>query len=607
VVVGHGKASAVTSALSLPVTPDAEPAGTRTRARFWVPALVVAFYLAAAVAVTWHLWAAPGSATVAGNPNDSDQYAWYMRYAALAVMHGHLPSLITTSMNAPTGINMMWNTSVLLPGVLLTPVTVLAGPQVSLTVLLTAGFFGSAATMFLVLRRWGASDLAAALGGAVYGFSPALTHAAIGHYSMQFAVLPPLLMDAGLRLLTGRGRPWRTGLWLGLLIVIQIFIGEETLVDTVFAALLITVVLVISRPRLVEGNVRNAAVGVGVAAIVTIAGAGWAMWHQFFGPLTEHGSPFWVDHYKNDLAGFFMPSNFQVLHTSATVVAANKYQGGPPEYLAYLGIPMIAVLILIAIFFWDHLAVRALAVTIAVLELLSLGTHLVINGPLAIGAPQNGPVLPWAWLHSLPVLGIALPDRLSIAADGLAAAMFAIGIDLARKRLGPGTAARTVIAALAVLAILPLVPYPLPATPATTVPVGWTEVLGALRLRAGARVLVVPVPTATSTQALRWQAQGGEQIALIGGYFEGPGAGGQAHIDGAGLPALAWDLDALYYGQLPSRWPSATEVTDTLAYWRPGAVVAEASAKPLLRAYLEYMFGPPAARYGDMMAWRVKR
>ena len=36
-------------------------------------------------------------------------------------------------MNAPHGINLMWNTSLLLPGVLMTPVTLLAGPQTSLT------------------------------------------------------------------------------------------------------------------------------------------------------------------------------------------------------------------------------------------------------------------------------------------------------------------------------------------------------------------------------------------------------------------------------------------------------------------------------------------
>ena len=77
------------------------------------------------------------------------------------------------ALGAPRGVNLMWNTAFLLPGILLTPVTLLAGPQVSLTLVLTLSFAGSAAALFWVLRRWGASLGAAALGGAVYGFSPA--------------------------------------------------------------------------------------------------------------------------------------------------------------------------------------------------------------------------------------------------------------------------------------------------------------------------------------------------------------------------------------------------------------------------------------------------
>ena len=146
------------------------------------------YYLLAALAVTLLLWRDPASRTVAGNPNDADQLAWFFRYDATAIAHFHLPALVTTAMNAPQGVNVMWNTFMLLPGVVLAPVTLAWGPQASLTLLLTAGFAGSATAMFAVLRRWQVSVAAAALGAAVYGFSPALVHSAIGHYDLQFAV-----------------------------------------------------------------------------------------------------------------------------------------------------------------------------------------------------------------------------------------------------------------------------------------------------------------------------------------------------------------------------------------------------------------------------------
>ena len=185
--------------------------------------------------------------------HDIDLFAWFIRYEATAIAHGRLPDLVTTALNAPQGVNLMWNTSFLLPGVVFAPLTLAVGPQATLTTVLTLGFAGSAAAMFWVLRRWGASLTAAALGGAIFGFSPALRVAAVGHYHLQFAMLLPLMIDALLRLLTGRGRPVRTGAWLGLLTAAQLFIAEEALALTAVAAVVIVVVLAAAHPRAVPG------------------------------------------------------------------------------------------------------------------------------------------------------------------------------------------------------------------------------------------------------------------------------------------------------------------------------------------------------------------
>jgi hypothetical protein len=590
-------------------------------------ALTLACYLLAAVAVTWHLWADPASRTIAGNPNDADLFAWFLRYDATAVAHGTLPALVTSAMNAPQGINMMWNTSMPLPGVLLTPVTLLLGAQTSLTVLTTAGFAGSAASMFLVLRRWEVSNSAAALAGAVYGFSPALLHASVGHYSTQLAVLPPLIIDAGLRLcLPARlgapsarsqrlrsAAPVRDGIILGLLVVAQIFTGEELLLLTALAGLLLLAVLALGRPRATASRLRPAAAGFGVAAVVVLLLAGYPLWVQFFGPLTQHGSAFTPDFFENDLTSFVTPSRYLMFHTAASSALAARYQGGVPEYLAYLGWPLIAVLAATTLAFWRRPAVRAAAVTLVVLEILSLGGH-----PLVSGVFHAHVTLPWRWLETLPVIGAALPDRLSIVADGAAAVLLAFGVDLTRAKLvparEPGAGAswqaivgvrKALVVAVAVAACLPLVPLALPAAAAPALPAGWSAAFAALRLPPGARVLVVPVPTATLTQALRWQADSGKPESLIGGYFNGPGPGGQVYVDGDGPAATALYLDGLWSGGAAVVAPASSRVRADLSAWRPAAVVAVTSPGSPLGRYLVRLFGPPGVQAGRVLAWRL--
>ena len=615
-----------------PAAPAGEPARPSGDRRTLT--LVAVYYLVAAVAVTLWLWRDPASRTVAGNPNDADQFAWFFRYDATAIAHARLPALVTTAMNAPQGVNVMWNTFMLLPGVLLAPVTLLFGPQTSLTVLMTVGFAGSATAMFYVLRRWGVGVAGAAIGGAVYGFSPAMVHSAIGHYDLQFAVLPPLIVDAGLRLVTGRSRPVRGGAWLGVLVAAQLLITEEVLLSTAVAGGIVVIVLAASRPRAVRGAVKRVAGGLCVAACVTAVVAGYPLAVQFFGPLYQGGSPFTTDFFKNDLSAFVVPSQFMVFHTGGSAAEAAKYQGNLPEYLGYLGWPLLIVLVLAAIALWRRLPVRAVAVAAVVLSVFSLGGTLLVSGH------EHGAVkLPWYWLQGLPVLSAALPDRFSLVADGAAAALLALAVDAAvpafaayaaRRRpvLASGWRPTAVVVAIAVLAVLPIVPKPLPAAAATPLPSGWSAVFAALRLPPDASVLVVPLPMSTFTEPLRWQADTGEPARIVGGYFMGPAWDGHAYIDGNGTPAAGLYLNAMWLGSgegLPtsiaagvpgSAYPTSgtyisvkavtgKQMLAQISAWQVSAVVAVAERGSRLGRYLTALLGPPTGAAGEVLGWRV--
>ena len=594
--------------------------------------LVMLGYVVAAIAMAWRLWFHLTSmAPTNGYGVSPDVYlnAWFMRYAATAVAHGRFPALITTAVNYPHGISAMWNTSFLLPSILLAPVTLLAGPLASLTVALTLGFAGSAISMFVVLRRWGASIAAAAVGGALYAFSPAMLVAGEDHFHLQFAVLPPLIVHAVLRLVTGRGRPVRTGIWLGTLVAAQVFIAEELLVAAALAALLLVIILAVSRPAQIQARFQGATAGLGIAAGVAVVIAGYALWVQFFGPLNEFGSPWHMAKYGNIPADFVTAPTALVIHGQFGQFMTESGQR-LVEYFAYLGWPLLILLVLISIVFWRDLRVRLAVVCFALLSLLSVGGHVVTLGgwkvPLAL--------LPWHWLRHVPVLGQVLPNRLSLLADGAAAAALAFAIDCARalatdramaagtgRAMAAGTdrvkAARArlgrlrvpAMAGLVAVALVPLIPKPVPAAAAIAPPPGWQAVMAGLHLRSGAPVFTLPFGGA---MAMEWQAVTNEPISIVGGYCITSTAKRHAAACGTYLTqspeqqTMRLRINWLAAGMPVSDGPARDITSDAMAGWRPDAVIAVAPMNSALGRYLIAFFGRPTVQHGDVMGWRLR-
>jgi hypothetical protein len=126
---------------------------------------VAAMYVAAAVALFHGAWFAPGQAWM-GVGGDQALFVWYLAWVPHALAHGWSP-LLSGAVFHPHGANLMWNTSIVFPSLLLAPVTLALGPVVAYKVLITAAVALSAWLADRALLRLGASPLSAALGGAL--------------------------------------------------------------------------------------------------------------------------------------------------------------------------------------------------------------------------------------------------------------------------------------------------------------------------------------------------------------------------------------------------------------------------------------------------------
>ena len=101
--------------------------------------LLAVLVLSVALAMAmWHVaWQHPLT-TQLGSPGDSDEYSWFLAWIPYSIGHG-LDPLISSYVNFPHGVNLMWNTSVILPSFVMSPITLIFGAAFSYNILITAG------------------------------------------------------------------------------------------------------------------------------------------------------------------------------------------------------------------------------------------------------------------------------------------------------------------------------------------------------------------------------------------------------------------------------------------------------------------------------------
>lgn len=558
--------------------------------RALAPVAVVVGYLVLALVLTWTWWTPLGGRLTAVNPPDAVLFSWLLGWTPHALAEGSTP-LFSPLLNVPDGINLMWNNGMLLPAVLLAPVTAVFGGLGTVTVIMTIGLAGTATSAFFCLRALDVRWLPAALGGLLAGFSPAmLAQTAGAHPNLVLNVLAPVLVLLAVRLMVEERPRVRTAALLGVTAGAQVLIGEEVLFDAGIVVAVLLLVLVVGRPRAALARARVFAARALVALGTFLLVGGPFLAYQMFGPLRMHGTVFDSSYYSADLAGHVVPTRLQALASGADVDRSARFAGNLEEHTAYLGWPLI-VLCALGLLLGARARVALLAAV--VVAALALGPEITVDGR-GTGVPG-----PWAALASMPGFEHVLPGRLALFTALLAGAGLAFALDRLRWRpLG---------VAVVLAAMIPLVPAPFPGRDAPAVPPLFTSPeVSALACPGGGSALVLPFPRPTATDAMAWQQAAGYSFAMPGGYLIAPDATGQATL--AGAPTATGSLlhDVATDGVVRPVTPELKAAfTADLARWRTcAAAVRPTRHRDALQEQLTLLTGRAPEHVGGVALWR---
>ena len=546
----------------------------RNRA-IWV-ALVV--YALLAVAVLSSTWVDPAQSLI-GSPKDPKLFVWYLGWIPHELSQGHNP-LFTNYLSYPHGVNLMWNTSIIFPALLLWPVTAMFGPVVAYNALITAGIALSAWLGFLAARRFIDGPVWCFVAGLIYGFSPALVAQALGHPHASVALFPPIALILGHEILVRRRmHPAVAGALAGAAAALQLLTGEELLAMTLLIAAVGVALLALLHRGEVRAVLPNAAQASGAALLVFAVLAAYPLGFQLLGPQLVAGSLQEPDLYVSDLLAFFVPARF--IH----------FTGNSTENDAYVGLPLLLLFAAGMRVGWRREWMRWTALTTLVVAVLSLGPHLHINGNVT-------PVwLPWSAVAALPLMGSALPARL-MGIGFLGVGMVVAGAcAIAFKRSRPWRAAAGVLLVAGLAAIVPPVPYP---TASAALPAFFTSGGGIEKILPGSVVLVTPFSSKQSTDAMYWQAVANYRFRMPEGdaFTPGPYLGPHPSF-------IQTTLDELDAGQTVTVTPDvrARALADLSAFDVTTIVAGPSPGHEAIVSFVTEVSGEAPVEDGGVQVW----
>jgi hypothetical protein len=452
---------------------------------------------------------------------------------------------------------------------------------------MTGGLALGAWSGFIAIRRFVKGNVAAALGGLIYGFSPFAIAQSQGHtHLIASLITPPLLLLLMHDLLVRQQRrPTVLGLLIAGVATLQFFTAEEVLATEVLMCVVMTVVLAALHRKEVRRRMAYVSKTLLTAAAVLCAVLAYPLAVQFLGPDRVSGVIHDPQAFVTDPFNFLIPTHIQWADPHFATSLSSRFAGNISEQDGYLGLPLIALGIFALIRYWRVPLIRATGLCALIISILSLGgfVHLFRH---SLPIP-----LPWFVAEHIPVLENILPSRMMM--------YFYLGagilVAFALHRLWNNRGKRWLAVPAAVLVLIPLLPH-VPLDSSSTSSPAYFTTSAVNRIPVDTVALSIPWAYNNNTEPMNEQAAANMRFRLLGGYYIGD--------DDPAQRAMKKTVDNLAQKALVPSSSARLELLSEMRSNGVGAVIVNsASQQAPAIAFFTGLFGSPTQTYNDMRVW----
>ncbi len=435
-------------------------------------------------------------------------YAWWLH----AVSHGENP-FVTHMLWAPSGVNLVWANTTPALAVALLPVTGLFGAVAAYNVVAVLLPAISAWAGFLLCRHLTGRFWPSFVGGYLFGFSSYVLGHMVGQPQLTAVFAVPLVALVLIRYVEGdvgrRGLAVQLGLLLALELYLSLEVAFELTLMLVLALVVAYALVPAARRRLFPAALAPLA---GAYALAILLGAPLVYYALTDLRVTGFQPP---NIFVADALNVIVPTNLEASGAGWAHAVAKHFAGNYSEQGAFIGLPLIAIVLLYARRRWRTPEGRFLLAALLLATLASFGPELTVAGnsvlPLPTPLGHETLTLPGVGTKHVPLFNNALPVRLVLFASLASAVIVALWLASTRG-LAPWL--------LAALGVALLVPNPAAGVWATrySIPAFFTD--ARYRGCLAPNEIVLPQPIGSGGQAMLWQVRDSFRFRLAGGRVQ---------------------------------------------------------------------------------------